>query len=212
MVLNVVTPPSTRSSKKEEPPREKTNRLPEVSVLKSADGRSIEARIHEVGTDFVSIQRVNDGSDFKMALSTLGTETRIWLTANATAINARYRSAQLQAAMSKIAVTNTIVKRVGGKYRYFFDIRNHSAIPFSGSVRIILLNKRDGITNASDTFDATKAIDPGLGTFVYLDAHTGPESVHADASVIRYHYEIIDGQTVGASGTGNITTKLEILE
>jgi hypothetical protein len=111
-----------------------------------------------------------------------------------------------------VRVTSQIVKRdPGGKFRYFFDIRNSDAQPISGGVTIWLLNKQPGIVNNRDTFSATRPMQPKLVTSVYLHANTGPAQFHGDYSVEGYRYEVkVDGKTV-AAGEGKLSTQFEDL-
>jgi hypothetical protein len=182
------------------------------------DGRAIEGEPIGLTSTSVKVKR-KDGQIFDIPLSNLSEDTcslletrRKQLLADIEQKQQHAKAAEIAKEFAKVAVTNTIVKKVGGKYRYFFDIRNHSDLPFTGSVRITLLNKMAGVSNGGNTFDATKPIQPGLGTFVFLDAYTGPESVHADASIARFNYEILDANNVVSQSSGSITTTLEILE
>ncbi len=109
-----------------------------------------------------------------------------------------------------ITVTSQIVKSVGGKHRYFFDIRNNDQYPFTGSVRIELIG-RAGILGR-ETFETQRSIQPGLGTFVFFDINTGPPSVHGEYGITFFRYEVWErGQTV-ASGTDAISSAFERLE
>jgi hypothetical protein len=103
----------------------------------------------------------------------------------------------------EIAVTSQTVKSVGGKYRYFFDIRNNSEKSFAGDVRVDLVNA-EGDVVYGDTFTTNQPIAPGLGTSVYIDANTGPTSVHGVNGIQTYTYEAkVNGQVV-KTGTGTI--------
>lgn len=111
-----------------------------------------------------------------------------------------------------IVVTSQIVKRVGGKHRYFFDIRNKDTKPFEGSVTISLFT--DNLKNpiAGDTFDTTRAIEPELGTSVYADANTGPTSVHGENGITKFKYTVKKGDQVVNTGEGTISEKFENLD
>lgn len=101
--------------------------------------------------------------------------------------------AQIQAAKpSGMVLSNTIIKQVGGKFRYFFDLRNHGAAPWQGSVEVTLHNTLKGVTNAEEVFEINQPIDPKLGKFFFIEIHTGPRSVHGDASVKAFSYVLID--------------------
>ena len=109
-----------------------------------------------------------------------------------------------------ISVTSQIVKSVGGKHRYFFDIRNGELTPFTGSVRIELIGRAGAL--GGETFETRRPIQSGLGTSVFLDINTGPPSVHGEYGITSFRYQVWDhGQTV-ASGTGAISSAFEKLD
>ena len=109
-----------------------------------------------------------------------------------------------------IRVTSSIVKFVGGKHRYFFSIRNHANKPFIGSVTIQLMNSLSGILG-EETFTTKKPINSGVGTAVYFDIHTGPQSIHGAYGVETFHYEAKVDDKMVASGDGLISDKYESL-
>lgn len=112
-----------------------------------------------------------------------------------------------------VRVESVIVKAVGGKFRYFFDIRNHDGQPFAGEVKITLLNREPGVENGDDTFSAAaNPIQPGVGRSVHMDAFTGPASVHGEACVAGFRFvAVVDGKAV-AKGTGEISERFEKLD
>lgn len=109
-----------------------------------------------------------------------------------------------------IVVTSQIVKKVGGKHRYFFDIRNQDNRPFEGSVGITVRND-SGMLLSGDSFKTTSPLGVGLGRSVYLDANTGPTSIHGSSGVTKFTYGVqVNGVTV-KSGEGAISDKYENL-
>lgn len=110
---------------------------------------------------------------------------------------------------SGIDVLSTIVKKVGGKFRYFFDVRNHGRANFYGTVTITLLNRQPDTRNGVETF-TSNGIPAGLGTAVYMDIFTGPPAVHGDYGVERFSYEVEDGGVIVDHGTGAIADRLEL--
>lgn len=108
-----------------------------------------------------------------------------------------------------IRVTSVIVKKVDGKFRYFFDLRNHDSKPFDGSVKITLKNTRPEITNGRETFDTKSPIQPSNGTSVFFDVNTGPRSIHGDSSVESFEFVATIKKQVVAEGRGEITSKIE---
>lgn len=108
-----------------------------------------------------------------------------------------------------VVVISQIVKKVNGKHRYFFDIRNKDTKPFEGTVTISLFTSKLPNAIAGDTFNTTKPIEPELGTSVYTDASTGPPSVHGENGISKFKYTVKKGDTVVHSGEGVITEKFE---
>ncbi|MFZ1987783.1 MAG: hypothetical protein WAV21_01980 [Minisyncoccia bacterium] len=107
-----------------------------------------------------------------------------------------------------IVVTSQIVKAVGGKYRYFFDIRNEDNKPFSGEVGIEL-DKSNGEHVYDDSFSTNQPIQPGVGTSQFVETYTGPVSVHGSDGVQTFKYTVKSGGSVIKTGQGTISTKLE---
>ncbi|MFA5736702.1 MAG: hypothetical protein WC893_00855 [Candidatus Paceibacterota bacterium] len=103
-----------------------------------------------------------------------------------------------------ISVTSQNVKEVGGKYRYFFNIKNNDNEPFAGDVNIDLINAEGGSVY-DKTFSSSQAIAPGLGTSVYFDINTGPTSVHGMNGIKTFSFTAkVNGQVV-KSGSGSIS-------
>lgn len=110
-----------------------------------------------------------------------------------------------------VVVSSSIVKKVDGQYRYFFDIRNHDSQPFSGDVKLYLITE-----NESGVFDKIFVneipIRAKLGAPVYMDMRTGTPDTHGEYGIDHFKYEIlVDGSVVG-NGTGAITDKFEDLD
>lgn len=111
----------------------------------------------------------------------------------------------------QIVVTSQIVKKVDGKYRYFFDIRNKDTKNFEGSVSIAVYNGLQNSPLGGETFKTNKPIEPNLGTSVYFDIFTGPTSVHGENGISKFKYVVRkDDQTVN-EGEGVISSKFENL-
>lgn len=110
-----------------------------------------------------------------------------------------------------IEVTSQIVKKVDGKYRYFFDIRNKDTKSFDGKVTINLL-KANGNKLGSTTIDEDKSIEPNLGIARFIDANTGPAPIYnADLAITKFTYEVKIDNKVVKSGEGVISDKFEDL-
>lgn len=111
-----------------------------------------------------------------------------------------------------IEVTSQIVKKVDGKCRYFFGIRNQDAEDFTGDVNISLYNKQQQSPIGSNTFSTASPIKPGYGDSVYLDTNTCPTSEHGAYGMTDYKYTVtVDGKEV-SSGEGQITDSFEDLD
>lgn len=105
----------------------------------------------------------------------------------------------------EISVTSQNVKLVGGKYRYFFNIKNNDTEPFAGDVKITVINA-EGDSVYDDTFSTSQPLVSGGGTSVYFDANTGPTSVHGANGIKTYSYTVkANGQTV-KTGSGVVSS------
>lgn len=110
-----------------------------------------------------------------------------------------------------IQVSSQIVKKVGSKYRYFFDIRNMSENGFEGDVTIKLYNDKQQSPLGSETFSTNSAIEPSLGTSVNFDINTGPVSEHGEYGITKFSYVVeVSGDEVN-SGEGTISENFEDL-
>jgi len=110
-----------------------------------------------------------------------------------------------------ILVTSKIVKKVEGKYRYFFDIRNKDKKDFNGDVSITLHNNMQDSPLGGDVFKSSSPIEPNLGDFVYLEINTGTPSVHGEYGITKFKYEVKIDNKIVKSGEGEITNKIEDL-
>lgn len=155
----------------------------------------------QIGLSLAECQKFNDSWKNKPQESTTSNATVQATTAPT--------NAPKQVEKYNIVVTSQIVKKVDGKHRYFFDIRNKDTKPFEGSVTISLFNSEQKTPLAGDTFTTNKAIEPELGTSVYADAHTGPPSVHGANGLSKFTYTVKKGNEIVNSGEGVITEKFE---
>lgn len=111
-----------------------------------------------------------------------------------------------------ITVTSQIVKRVDGKCRYFFDVRNQDTKDFGGSVLISVYSDSIKSPLSSITFTARNPISPSLGHSVSLDASTCPPSIHGADGMTRYTYEVNIENSIVTKGEGRLTEKFEDLD
>lgn len=112
----------------------------------------------------------------------------------------------------KVEVTSQIVKKVDGKYRYFFDIRNNDTKNFEGDVSITLFNELQKNPLGGDTFSTTRAIEPTLGTSQYIDIYTGPVSIHGGNGITKFKFVVKKNGEIVNEGEGQITTKYEDID
>jgi len=113
-----------------------------------------------------------------------------------------------------IAVTSQIVKKVEGKCRYFFDIRNNEEVPFEGSVEVNLINELgdDEYRLGREIFETTAPVNPNHGNSVYFDINTCPKSVHGETGITKYKFVVKrDGKVIN-QGEAPISTKFEDLD
>lgn len=111
-----------------------------------------------------------------------------------------------------VVVNSQIVKKVDGKCRYFFDIRNKSIKPFEGNVTIDLFTNQLKNPIAGDTFTTTKPIESELGTSVYTDANTCPPSIHGENGIAKFKYTVRIGDKMVNRGEGTITDEFEDID
>ncbi len=106
-----------------------------------------------------------------------------------------------------IQVKSEIVKQVGQHHRYFFDIRNKDKAVFDGAVTIELLGE-SGVL-AKEIFKTTRPLATGRGTSVYIEANTGPVSVHGAFGIKTFRFSVMDANEEISSGAGQITENFE---
>jgi hypothetical protein len=102
------------------------------------------------------------------------------------------------------------VKPFGGKYRWFFRLKNHGSETFRDSIKITLLNKTPPAINGEETFKATAdGILPGLATVVFFESFTGPEDIHGDFCVANFSAQhIVSGVMQPTKTTGSVPSSL----
>jgi hypothetical protein len=111
----------------------------------------------------------------------------------------------------RIEVESLIVKRIGKKHRYFFQIRNDDSRPFNGKVEVRVKGYK-GVTVGLEVFVFKAPLEPGKATYGFIDANTGPTSRYGDFKVTSFQYRAYSQQRNVASGTGSISQKYEEYE
>lgn len=155
----------------------------EVHDLTSKDGRKIRAEIIPKTRNAIEIVREDNGKSFILTLDELSPESR------------KLADSIIDETLPKGFHAYSIrVKKVEGKYRYFFLLKNHGPGVWEGKVKITLHNKVEGLTNGSDVFTSKAPIADGGGTTVFIDSRTAPDAaqVHGDAHVAWYSYDVND--------------------
>lgn len=107
-----------------------------------------------------------------------------------------------------VVVSHQVIKNVEGKYRYFFDVRNHDAKDFNGSVRIELYNDNQQSALGQETFDTQSAMPTNRGTSVYFDIHTGPPSIAGEYGITHYKYAVLVNDQEVNTGSGKIADEI----
>ncbi|MBK8095053.1 MAG: hypothetical protein IPK32_24565 [Verrucomicrobiaceae bacterium] len=116
-----------------------------------------------------------------------------------------------------LEVSNIMVKRVKvpgtffGEnivFRYFFLVENKSKVPFTGQVRIQLINKTTGTNGTAEGTFKCEIVGEGAANS-YFDASTGPERFHGEYSIVGYLYEVKVGEDVVAKGKFALTDRFE---
>lgn len=172
-------------------------------TLTDDQGRSMEVQILGDSVDKSGWQvKRRDGRIVDVPLLMLSGDS---LDSIASEMSRRATGATAGADRSLVSVQALTVKRVNGKYRYFFQISNGTPAPFLGNVKIVLQNAMKGISNGQETFNTSVPMPPGGSTTVYLDVNTGPRSVHEDASVVGFSYEVKSDGNPTVEGVGNVS-------
>jgi hypothetical protein len=131
-----------------------------------------------------------------------------WLFFRGDSVPAQQPVQQVAQQQIDISVASQAVKMVGGKYRYFFNIRNNDTNPFVGDVNIAIVNTENKSVY-DRTFSASQPIASGIGNSVYFDANTGPTSVHGAYGVQTYSYTAKVGGQIVKTGSGSISAIVE---
>jgi hypothetical protein len=108
-----------------------------------------------------------------------------------------------------VVVTSTIVKKVDGKFRYFFDVENRNQRPITGSATITLLS-RDAKNGFKYPFDIDlDALAPGLHKPRYVTINTGNTPEYGSDGIGRFSYAVkMDSHSFSYDGRP-ITDKYE---
>lgn len=109
----------------------------------------------------------------------------------------------------EIVVASQIIKKIDGKFRYFFDIRNKDKKDFNGKVSITLYNEKQNSALGGDTFETKVPLAPEFGNSSYIDINTGPTSQHGEFGITKFKYEVKIDNKVVKSEEGKITDKYE---
>jgi hypothetical protein len=120
------------------------------------------------------------------------------------------KNEQPESNKSDIVVKSIIVKKVNGKFRYFFDIRNNGTEEFSGEVSIFLHNNKQSSKLGGDTFATTHPINPMLGFgHTYIEINTGTPLVHGEYGITKFKYEVKVADKTIKLGENIITDRYE---
>jgi hypothetical protein len=112
---------------------------------------------------------------------------------------------------SNVVVKSLIVKKVDGKFRYFFDIRNNGNEDFIGEVSIYLYNNKQSLELGRDTFKTEYPINPKLGNHVWIEINTGPPFIHGEYGITKFKYEVKVDNIIIKSEEDIISKKYENL-
>jgi hypothetical protein len=111
-----------------------------------------------------------------------------------------------------IRVESLIVNKIaGGKHRYFFRIRNQDKEPFSGTVKITLLQIGADNPTWEHSFESTNPTEPISGSVVYLECNTGPVRALGEWGIAAFRYEATVNGLLVASGGAPISDSFEDL-
>jgi len=171
-----------------------------------------------VGIGFTASNKVDKDNEQKkneqLAFDKLPQSTKdsIYLAkAKQDSVNAASNQIETPSQRTSITVTSEIVKKVDGKFRYFFDIRNKGETAFEGTVKIWCITDDENF-KFDDSFKTNKPIESGLGTSQYIELNTGTTSTHGANGISKYRYEVIVNSDVVQRGGGEITSEFENLD
>lgn len=166
--------------------------LPAIS-LRSKDGRTIDAqilyRLADGKTGF-RVRRTN-GAEFDIESDSLTTDSIM-----VAGQELQRQEMEISQGLEEVLVVHKFTKLVDGKYQYWFDIRNLREEPFPGKVKITLLNRKEGITHGDAVFSSPAPMEPGSSANAYLESDAGPPSIHGDASVVGFLFQVIEDEKV----------------
>ena len=112
---------------------------------------------------------------------------------------------------SNVVVKSLIVKKVDGKFRYFFDIRNNGTEDFNGEVSIFLHNNKQSSKIGGETFTTEHPINPMLGFVRFIEINTGTPLEHDEYGITKFKYEVKVNNIIVKSEEGVVTKKYEDL-
>jgi hypothetical protein len=121
------------------------------------------------------------------------------------------KNEQSKSHKSNVVVKSLIVKKVDGKFRYFFDIRNNGTEDFNGEVSIYLYNNKQSLELGRDTFKTEYPINPKLGNYVWIEINTGTPLIHGEFGITKFKYEVKVDNIITKSEEDVISKKYENL-
>ena len=126
-------------------------------------------------------------------------------------LNIIARQKEIEDKKTSIVVTSMIVKKIDGKFKYWFDIRNKGKKPFDGIVRIWCITD-DESSEFDESFKTNRPIEPKLGTPQFIELNTGITSFHGANGISKFRFEVIVNDEVVQTGSGRITNNFENLD
>ena len=90
----------------------------------------------------------------------------------------------------KLVVTSTTVKKVNGRYQYWFDVQNTSDKPVTGLIDVTLVVKKAGYNLAGGGTIDLKDLQPGLHQVGYREEKVGTSEAFGDSAVKGFSYKI----------------------
>lgn len=114
-----------------------------------------------------------------------------------------------KAIADKLVVTNSINKKVDGKYRYFFDIKNDNATPVSATVIVTVVSKDDSFKMSTDF--GLIDLQPGLHKNGFRELNTGNTAGFGASAIGKFRYTVKIGNNSYDYPDQPLTDKFEDL-
>lgn len=154
----------------------------ETVTLTDTKGRTMPCKIISSNVDRVSVENA-EGKTFDIELSRLDEPSQKIVADFVVEAKATAEAAK------RIVVESITVKKVDGKFRYFFVYRNNTGEPWEGKISVNLVNASN-MKGMGEVLTSTEPMAPGGGGTFFIEASVGPPRVHGDYGHVAYSYDV----------------------